>query len=199
MALTTAELQRIKFELGFNVLSLGAEPFIGVSLLFENIIAPYMTAGAATTSTTTVEAASAPTSVAVTLASATGFAAGARVWFDVDDAQESATVQSISGAVVTVALKNAHAGVYPVSVDGGEAIVRELLARILAVKAELAQTFGEGSLKKVDEIEFYGTGATLFASTGKALMFWRDELASVLGAPNMWRMKRAAGSNVSMY
>lgn len=199
MALTTAELQRIKSELGFNVLSLAAEPFIGVSALFENIIQPYMTAGAATTSTTTVEAAATPTSVAVTLASATGFATGALLWFDVDSAQESATVQSISGAVVTVMLRNAHAGVYPVVVDGGEAIVRELLGRIRAVKAELGQTFGEGALKKVDEIEFYDTGATLFASIGKALMFWRDELASVLGAPNMWRMKRAAGSNVSLY
>lgn len=199
MSLSTAELQRIKFELGYNVLSNGAEPFIGVSMLFENIVAVYMTAGAATTSATTVVAASVPTNVAVTLASATGFSAGALAWVGVDDAQESATVQSISGAIITLALKNAHAGTYPVTVDGGEAMVRELLSRIRAVKAELSGTFGEGALKKVDEIEFYQTGASLFASTGKALMFWRDELASLLGITNMWRMKRAAGSSISMY
>ena len=200
MALSTAELTRIKAELGFNVLTVGAEPFIGVTQLFSQIIAVYMTAGAATTSATTVAAASLPTPVAIALASAAGFASGDRIWIDVDDRQESATIQSLSGSSATVALVNAHTGTYPVSVDGGEAIVRDLLARIKGVKDRLATTFGAGALKQVDEIQFYNTGTkTLFGNLGDELMFWRDELASVLGAPNLWRQKRSGGSSISVY
>lgn len=200
MALSTSELQRIKAELGWNVLSTGAEPFIGVAMVFEQVIAVYMTAGAATTSATAVTAASTPTPVALTLASATGFADGARVWIDVDDRQESATVQHLAGSAMTVLLSKVHSGTYPVYVDGGEGIVRELLGRIKAVKDELGGTFGEGSLKKVDEVEFYQTGMTQFGSTGKALMFWRDELASVLGdvSLNRWR-RRSGGGSMSVY
>lgn len=201
MALSTAELTRIKFELGYNVLSLGAEPFIGVAMIFEQIVAVYMTAGAATTSATAVTAAGSPTPVAITLTSATGFAAGARVWVDVDERMESPTVQSISGAAITIALEKEHSGTYPVSVDGGEAMVREMLARISDVKTELGSTFGEGALKKVDEVEFYQPSGnkTIFGVLGDQLMFWRDELASLLGVANMWRYKRAAGSQAVMY
>jgi hypothetical protein len=200
VALSTSELQRIKAELGWNVLSTGAEPFIGVAMVFEQVIAVYMTAGAATTSATAVVASSSPAPAALTLASATGFADGARVWVDVDDRQESATVQHLAGTSMTVLLSKTHAGTYPVYVDGGEGIVRELLGRIKAVKDELGGTFGEGSLKKVDEVEFYQTGLTQFGSTGKALMFWRDELASVLGdvSLNRWR-RRSGGGSMSVY
>lgn len=200
MALSTSELQRIKAELGWNVLSTGAEPFIGVAMVFEQVIAVYMTAGAATTSATALVASATPAPAVLTLASATGFASGARVWIDVDDRQESATVQNLAGTAATVLLSKAHTGTYPVYVDGGEGIVRELLGRIKAVKDELAGTFGEGSLKKVDEVEFYQTGMTAFGSTAKALMFWRDELASVLGdvSLNRWR-RRSGGGSMSVY
>lgn len=200
MALSTSELQRIKAELGWNVLSVGAEPYIGVAMVFDQVIATYMTAGAETTSATSVPEVSEPTQRTITLASATGFAAGARIWVDVGDRAESTTVQSLAATVATVVLSKPHSGTYPVYVDGGEAIVRELLARIAAVKAELASTFGEGALKQVDEVAFYQTGMTAFASTGKALMFWRDELASVLGdvSLNRWR-RRSGGGSMSVY
>ena len=200
MALSTAELTRIKAELGWNVLSTGAEPFIGVAMVFDQVIATYMTAGATTTSATTVAASTTPAPATLTLASATGFATGARIWLDVDDRQESATVQNLSGAAVTVLLTKAHSGTYQVYVDGGEGIVRELLARIRAVKDELAGIFGEGALKQVDEVAFYQTGMTLFGSTAKALMFWRDELASVLGDVSLNRWRRGSGGGaLSVY
>lgn len=200
MALSTSELQRIKAELGWNVLSTGAEPYIGVAMVFEQVIAVYMTAGAETTSATTVPATTEPKLRDITLTSATGFAVGSRIWLDVGDNQESTTVQSVTGAVVRALLSKPHSGTYPVYVDGGESIVRELLARIKGVKDELAGIFGEGALKKVDEVEFYATGMTLFGSTGKALMFWRDELASAIGdvSLNRWR-RRSGGGSMSVY
>ena len=200
MALSTSEIQRIKAELGWNLLSTGAEPYIGTAMVFEQVIAVYLTAGAATTSATTVAAADAPTSRAITLTSVTGFAEGNRIWLDVDDRGESATIQSLVGAVATVVLSKPHSGTYPVYVDGGESIVRELLSRIKAVKDELGGIFGEGAIKKVDEVEFYQTGMTSFGSTARALMFWRDELASALGniTLNRWR-SRSGGGSMSVY
>jgi len=200
MALSQAELQRIKAELGWNVLSTAAEPFIGVAMVFDQVIASYLLAGADTTSATTVPETTEPKQRTITLASATGFAAGNRVWVDVDDRAESTTIQSLTGTVATVVLSRPHSGTYPVYVDGGEAIVRELLGRIRDTKKELAGIYGEGALKKVDEVEFYQTGMTAFGSTAKVLMFWRDELASALGdvSLNKWR-RRSGGGSMSVY
>ena len=103
MALTTAELRRIKYELGYNVVGAGAEAYISVVAVFEQVIAAYLTSGATTTSSTVVAAATTPTPVALTLTSATGFAAGDRIWLDVDDRQECATIQSLAAPAATVA------------------------------------------------------------------------------------------------
>lgn len=127
MALTTAELTRIKAELGFNVLQSGAEPYIGVTLLFEQIIAVYMT-------------------------------------------------------------------------PDGEVIIREYLANIAAAKARMATAFGEGALKKVDEVEFYqGISGSLFGAIGDQVEYWRIQLAAALGLESMWSRKRASGSRLSVY
>ena len=119
MALLDSEIARIKAELGYNLLTTGALPYIGITQVFEQVIQDNVLAGASTTSTTAVSAQSTPTPVGITLASATGFAAGVRVVLDVDDRQETATVQSMSGSVITVQLTGVHSGTYPVTVDGG--------------------------------------------------------------------------------
>ena len=196
MALLTSEIYRIKAELGHTVLTLGAGPYIGIAAIFEQVIAPYMSSGAVTTSATAVTAAPLGAAVTLTLASATGFSAGDRVFIDVDDLQESATVRSLSGSSMGVFLKLGHAAGYPVTVDGGEGIVREILRNIRAVKQRLGEIFGEGALKQVDELGWYDTrGKTLFGNLGDQLRYWRRELSQVLSNGqqlNMW--ERAAGS-----
>jgi hypothetical protein len=199
VALSTAELQRIKFELGHNLLGTGAGFWIGVSQVFENVVATYIQAGASTTATTSVTAATSPTLATIVVASASGISAGSRVHVDVDDRREISTVQSVSGTSVALLLSKAHSGTYTVEVDGGEAIVRELLAQIAKVKAELAGTFGEGALKKVDDVEFYESGGALFGATSKVLMVWRDELAMACGVPNFWREQQASGGRMALY
>lgn len=200
MALTTAELARLKQELGFPTLLVGADFYIGISSVFEQVIQPYMQSGASTTCATAVTAATTPTPATLTLASATGFAAQNRVVIDVDDRQEIATVQSLASPAITVLLTKAHTGTYPVTVEGGESILRDILGKIAAVKSEMGSTFGVGSLKAVDEVEFYQSGQrTLFGNLGSQLRFWRNELASCLGIENIWERKRAAGSSVSLY
>ncbi len=200
MSLTSAEILRLKIELGFNGLSYMAEPWIGTSQIFTQIIAPYLDSSVTTTSSTAVTAATTPTPIALTLASATGFATGDRVYVDVEDRMESTVIQSLSGAVATVQLSAAHNGTYRFDRDSGESIVREYLGQIKRVKSDMAGAMGTGALKQVDEIQWYQSGnKTQFGILGDELMFWRDELAAAVGAPNMWRRRRSGGSSIAIY
>lgn len=203
MALSTADITRIKAELGWNVLTVGAEPFIGVAAIFSQVIQPFMTAGATTTTSSTVVASSTPTPATLVLTDPTGFSAGDRVFVDVDDLQESGTIRSLSGSNLGVLLRLAHTGTYPVTVDGGEGIVREILKNIRDVKRELGQTFGEGAIKQVDEIGFYATrDRTMFGNIGDQLKYWRRELSQILTngqGINMWERALASSQRLSVY
>lgn len=191
MALLDSEIERIRFELGYPVLTNGAEPYIGISPIFDNVIQPYVSAGASTTSATAVTAASTPTPVTLTLTSASGFSAGCRVVVDVDGRQEFATVQSISGSTIVVHLSNTHSGTYPVTVEGGETIIREILRHLIklgTVGGLQDQAMSSAGIKKVDEIEFFGDSRTTVSrqlQLERAKTYWRDELASALGLANL--------------
>lgn len=198
MALLDSEVARIKAELGFNVMENGAHPWVEVVSIFEQVIQPYVGAGASTTSATTVWEAGLKT---LTLTSATGFTAGDAVSVDVGINQERTTIQSLSGSTIAVRLEKSHLGTYPVSVEGGESIIREILLRIAEVKSEMATTEGAGTLKQVDEVQWYQAGENMtgFSAIGEKLKFWRSELASVLGLQSMWDLKSAGAQTLSVY
>ncbi len=201
MAFTTQELYRIKRETGYHLLTINSLPFIGYVQIFDSVIQTSLAAEVATTSTlaTAIAAASSPAPVALTLTSAVGFAAGDRVVVDVDDRVETVTIQSLAGAVATVQLRKAHSGTIPVALEGTITIVRDLLRKIEAVRERMAETYGEGAIKAVDEVEFYGQrNRSMFGILGSQLMAWRDELASVLGVPNGWRARSAGGGSCAM-
>jgi hypothetical protein len=195
VALLTSELRRIREELGYNVLDAGAEPYVSVYAVFDQVIAVYMQGGASTTSSTSVTAATTATPVTLTLASATGFTAGDNVAIDVDDRYEQARVQAVSGSTITVLLNLAHTGSYPVTVEGGEMIVREILREIAKVKARIGQILTIAGLKRADEVEWYpaSKGQGPFAELRNLLNFWRDELASALGVVNLRRARMGGG------
>lgn len=200
MALTDSEVQRIRYELGFNVLSVSAEPYIGVTALFEQVIQPYLTTGASTTSSTAVSAATTPTPVTLTLAIGTGFETGCRVVVDVDSRQEIATAQLVSGTSLTVLLSKTHSGTYPVTVEGGESIVREILGKIRNVADRIEGAAIKAGIKKVDEIEFFPEAmGGVFANLQAQRSYWRDELAGALGVVNLWNRKRSQGQRTAMY
>lgn len=200
MALTTGEVRRLKAELGYNVLSSGAEPYVGVDQLFEQVISPYMTAGAVTTSSTSVEAATTPTPVTLTLASASGFSQFDRVVVDCDALQEIATVRSVSGSTISVVLSLAHDGTYPVTVEGGESLVRQILNKLDRLGNSLGFDAADSAgIKKVDEIEFFGGGGGDAASELRSLReYWRRELASILGVPYLRDYRAGGGSAISL-
>jgi hypothetical protein len=195
MPLTSGELDRIRAELGYNVLNVGAEPYIGVHAVFSQVILPYLREGNDTTSTTAVTAASAGQFVTLSVASATGIVLHERIAVDVDDAFEMATVRSVSGTSVGVFLKKAHAGTYPISVDSGLVQVRECLAVLYDIQREMFDDAGSGALKKVDEVEFYemrGKRSSLEGLLAKRELF-RDELRSRLGIPRKPIQQSAGG------
>lgn len=195
MALLDSEIVRIRYELGYNTVAAGAEPYLSIAAVFDVVIKDFITTAAATTSTTAVTAATAPTPVAITLASATGFAANDRINIDVDSRRETALVQSISGAIITVLLSKAHSGTYPVGVESGETIVREIMRKLIDLDSRLGSSSSSAAgIKRVDEIEFFGEtlsgGMSTVAGNLESLRtLWRDELASACGVTNLWRVK----------
>jgi len=202
MALLDSEIARCKYELGYNLLTVAAEPYIGVARVFELVIQPNLLEGAKTTSATVVTAVAAgalASPVTLTLASATGFSAGDRVIIDVDDRQETATVQNVVGSTITVLLSKTHTGTYPVTVERGESIVREILGRLRDIANKLGTSVVQQvGIKQVDEIEFFG--GNVFSVRREMLNlqnYWRDELASALGVENL-RSTRG-GSAVAVY
>lgn len=201
MALLDSEIQRIRHELGYTVMGVNAEPYVEYFGAIDRIVQLYLNAGATTTSTTTVAVADTLTQRTLTLASATGFVAGATVYIDVLPQQERATIQSVSGSTIVVYLQNAHVGSYPITVDGGEAIIREKLAQLYAIDKQLGSSLQTAGLKRVDEIEFYGGNVKTSQATmiNQLRDMRRDELASALGLANMHRVRRGQSQGVSVY
>lgn len=201
MALLDSEIARCKYELGYNVLSIGAEPYIGVARVFELVIQPNLLAGAKTTSATVVTAVAAgalASPVTLTLADATGFSAGDRVIVDVDSRQEAATVQAVAGATITVLLSKAHTGTYPVTVERGESIVREILGRLRDIAEKLGTSVVQQvGIKQVDEIEFFGGNMFSVRREMQRMQdYWRNELASALGVQNL---RANVGGAIAVY
>ncbi len=185
MALLDSEIARIKWHLGYNLLSVGATPYIGVAAVFEQVIQVYLEGTASTTSTTSVSAATTPAPVTLTLLSATGFNPSDKVVIDVDSRQERVTVQSVAGSTISVILTKAHSGTYPVSVEGPDTIVRDILQRCDDAWSAYSTALSSAGLKQLGqgEIEWFeekGSSGRLGALRA-TLSRWRTELGSVLG------------------
>lgn len=193
MALLESEIEEIKFHIGWNALTTGAVPYIGIASIFDQVVRPYLLAGLITSSSTDVIAASVPTPVDLTLAAISGtntqgtavsVSVGDRLVIDVDSLQETATVAAISGSVVTVALSLEHTGTYPVTVEGGESRVRQCLRGCRGAMSKIEASVGRAGIKKVDEVEFFEKkstgGSTVLDDLNALLQFWRQQLYRVL-------------------
>jgi len=206
MALSDSEIQRIRSELGYNVLSIGAEPYIQYTAIFEQVIQQYINTEAATTSSTTVTASTAPAVVTLTVGSTTGFTAGDTVIVDVDSLRERATIRHVASATTfTVLLKNAHSGTYPVQLESGETIARDIIEKLDGVAAQIQSAATTAGIKKVDEIEFFGKAGygseSQLDSLTKMRDYWRNQLSAALGVVSMWNVMKAqrGGAYLELY
>ena len=206
--INTSELQRIKHELGINQLDVGAEPYVGITRYFEQIVLPNLNSGALTTTITEVTASpTSPVSVGLTLASAVGFNMLDHVVVDVDAARETATIQSVTFNTIVVQLSKAHGagGAYPVEVEGGLAIVREYLGYLRKI-ADRIQRFGaRAGVKKADEVEFFGGAhgraaeANGFQTLEQMQQHFRQELCMLLFGVGNIAAFGGSGSRIAQY
>lgn len=207
MALLDSEIARIKSELGYNALTVGALPYVGtVTMIFEQAIQPYVGHGVTVTSATAVSAATTPTPATIVLSSATGVTVYDTLVIDVDARQERATLQAITSTSATVLLSLAHSGTYPVTVEGGESIIRELLQKLRAISAPngpIERLSKRGGVLKVDEITLAinpRTGRSSGIADLLALQdYYRDELAGQLNVQRLNRRGGGAGSGLAAY
>jgi hypothetical protein len=181
-------------------------PYVDIVSMFEQVILPYTQAGATTTSNTAVAAKTLATWTAITLTDSTGFHAGDRVVLDVDGQQEIAIVPSITGDTIGVYISKAHsANGYPVTVEGGEAIVRQHLHRLDDIAAKMGEATAGAGVKQLDQgdvifFESKGGGSAQFTDLQAQRDYWRDELASTIGVVNLRKMRRGnAGSSLEVY
>lgn len=182
MAFTDSEIARMRYELGYNVLDIGAEPYIGITSVFDQVIRENSLSDYATTSSTSVTGNLDPSPSTITISVATGFAAGQRVVVDVDTRRETVTVQNLSGTSLTALFQKSHSGTYPVAIESGETIAREILGKLISFDTDRLDRLKSSGVKKVDEIEFFGGALTEFDAARNAL---RNDLASALGVPNL--------------
>lgn len=216
MSLRPEEVLRIKFECGVSVTLIGAEPYIAYNAVFDKAIQPYIV-DPTTTSTSTVTAGqtqSISLAAIPVIAGSTNpaFSVGSSVTVDVGPASEVVQIQVLSGTTIWATFANAHGanGVYPVTMAGGEQVVRDILTRLDVIKAQLTNNAPlAAGVEQLDNGEIKLFPSTPIGSRrGSRDMFdsliaqreqARDDLGEAIGFPNLRSMKRGAGSHVVPY
>ena len=178
--LSAGELQRLRYELGANVLNVGAEPYVPHQRIFD-VIAANLTSDAQdpAVSATSVAAAG---SVTLTLDSVAGLSAGTPVVLDTDDAYERVSVQRVAGSTITVRCARAHTAPFPVEIESGLTLVRAALWRLAVLDRLILDAASGAGIKAVDEVQFFGPadGRSPLDELRRAQAAHRRELASLV-------------------
>jgi hypothetical protein len=210
--LTQGEVQAIKFELGFNQLTVGAEPYVGITRYFEQIVLPNLYSGSFASCSTSV-AASPITPAAVSLVlspGVAGFSVMDHVFIDVDTAQEWVTIQGVNSgsSSITVQLSKAHGAggfAYPVEVESGQGLVRQYLTYLRKIRDRIHRFGARAGVKKADELEFFGgshgraSEASGFVTLEQMQEYFRTQLCMLLfGVGNIQQLGGAGGNRIAM-
>ena len=163
--LLQSELSRVMQELGYSGLTLSALPyaFDGITQIFLQVLQPYIQQGNLTTASTTVMANANPTLTTITVASLssnptsgpTTMVVGDTLIVDQGIYQERSYIQAITGNNIQCLLQNPHTGIYPVTVEGGESIVRDRLRDCVNIQLQISGIAPQLGVKKTDEVEFF--------------------------------------------
>ena len=192
--LSTDEMARIRAELGDNVLSDGAAPYIGIRSVWA-VIREYVESSAtAATSASTAVTAAGPTSI--TVASVTGLSVGVRIQIDVDNSRETVTIRDVTGLVLSVICRKTHSGTYPVEIESPLTLVRGFLADLSGLEQVTSlESFNSLGLRRVDEIEWSERGQSALVESERLRV--RRSLASALGLS--WLASTGRPSSIEVY
>lgn len=194
--LTADEMARIKSELDDNVVDYGAQPYIDVRAVYDVIRDHVVSSSVApTTSATAITAAGATT---ITLASATGYAAGQRLVIDCDEAREVVTLRYLSGTSASIVATKTHSGTYPVEVESGLTIVRGILSDLITLDTQSRAQVGSAlGLKRVDEVEWNTDSGGIVTAFAAQRQMLRRRLASACGLTSLYAANRGRGGGSS--
>lgn len=187
--LTDAEIEAIRFHLGYGNIGLGGYPHTpdGYFEAFRDVVAEYLTTGDETTAATAITAGSTTT---VTPVSMTGIAVNVQLVVDVADEAEFVVVKATTATTFTAKFATAHAASgYPVAVASGVARCRYLIHRCNRAleKVTGSSMTNSAGLKSVGRgaVEWFGTGAVLTA-TQQAYLAVVDQLSSLVRVAPRW-------------
>jgi hypothetical protein len=175
--LTDAEIEALRFHLGWGNIGIGGYPTTPDGWLeaFRDVVAVYLTTGAETTVTASIAAAGSAT---CTPASMTSISANARLVVDVGDAAETVVVRAVTATTFTAVFAAAHPGPFPVAVESGLTRMRGLLHKAtVANDALTGSTITQSAgLKSVGqgEVEWFGASATRDAISAHLLAIRRQ-------------------------
>ena len=161
MALSTTELDALRFHLGYGNITIGAEPYTPDTFheVFAGVVSPHLSVGDETTSSTAVIAGAI---TVVTPAAMTGIAANVQLVVDVGADAEIVTVQAVTGSTFTARFAKAHASTgYPVATMSGLARLRMLIGFADAAwqsmtSSDVGSVAGLKSVDKGDVVWFEG-------------------------------------------
>lgn len=165
MALTDAEVDALRFHLGYGNISVAARPYTPENFyeVFTTIISPNLSTGTETSATTAITAS---TTAAVTPVAMTGIAAYGQLVIDTGEEAEVVMVKAVGATTFTAAFTKAHAATgYPIATMSGVARLRLLLHTADRVwqkmqDKSITSTAGLKQLGK-GEIEWFGGGTVL--------------------------------------
>lgn len=161
MSLNTAEIESVRFHLGYGNVGNDALPYTddGFWSIFDSIVSPYLGTGTETSATTAVTA---KTTATITPASMTGIEVYGQLVLDVAEQAEVVVVKAVTATTFTAYCVKAHAATgYPIATMSGKARLRILLHEAdLAWRAMtdigVAKTAGLKSVDKEDVVWFEG-------------------------------------------
>lgn len=189
--LTDDEMQRIRAELGDNLLNANASLYFDIRSMYSVIRDNVLSSSVAATSSSTTISAAGPTTL--TVASATGLVAGMKIQLDSDSQRETVSIRNVSGTTLSVICKKTHSGTYPVEVESALTLVRSVLSDLAAIEQGAAlDALDSLGLQQVDEV-IWRSDQSVIDAVDKARMSLRVRLASMCGIT--WVLKSASGAS----
>jgi hypothetical protein len=151
MTLSTAEIESVRFHLGYGNVAVGALPYTddGYWSVFDQLVSVYLGTGTETSATTAITSGS---TTEVTPAAMTGIAVYGQLVVDTADQAEVVVVKATTISTFTAYFAKAHTA-YPISTMCGKARLRMMLHDAdTAWRALGAVSVGaSGGLKSVDK------------------------------------------------
>jgi hypothetical protein len=189
--LSDGEAQRLRYELGLNVVGIGAEPYIGHAQIIS-VIQSYLVSDVQAVAYSSA-AVTATGSNVITLDSVVGISQGTPLILDCDDSFERVTTKRVVGSTVVVNCRKTHGANFPVEIESGLTMVRCKLWTLATLEEKIAEAADAAGLKQVDEVVFQDANSattTVLGMLKAQQAMHRRELASLV---NMQEILAQAG------